>query len=267
MNSYGTTAQKDLDKFSKLQEEGLLGWLQIYILPDTNNSHIQKFCDRNFNIIIHAAHGYHGLNFEKGLKDINIKIIDEAFKSADKLSAPFLIFHPCYTSNDFNMSYEEMKENDYNVSSIYEYVFRNKPEKTKILIENMPLWIGDKKGIFNMPVDPILDFIKKYDFGVCLDLATIALNANFFPNYLLYPPETKKLISNNIDQLYKLFCDGVEFDYLSEDYLRNKERHQIEMLNEFMTLDPDVFHTRGIGFSNLARTPRYFTKLNYLQLA
>jgi len=268
INSYGENTQKYLDEFSKLQEKNRLGWIQIYILPNTTNTHLKKFNNKNLGIIVHAAHEFHGLDFEKGLNQINTKIIDEAIESSNKLNAKFLIFHPGYTSYNIGMSFEDMKKIDNNALLIYEYIFRNIPEKTKVLMENMPLWSGNKKGIFSIPEDPIIDYMNQYDFGVCLDLATIGLNVNFFPHHLLSSPQKKELIFNKgINRIYELFLNGAEVDYLTQEYFNNLESRQSEVLARFMKLNPKVFHTRGMGFYDLMRHPKKLTNLNYFQLA
>ena len=113
-----------LDEAHLLIEKGVFQYVELMPVPNTD---IAPFLEYDFLYIIHVTTEQYGFNIaDKEKKEVNMKIMDECMRWADKLDALYVVLHPGFGSLDTALTFLES--------------FHDK----RILIENMP-----KVGLLN----------------------------------------------------------------------------------------------------------------------
>ncbi|HLC60196.1 MAG TPA: hypothetical protein VJJ52_02095 [Candidatus Nanoarchaeia archaeon] len=253
------------DKVRKLIGMGV-SWFQLYIEPDTPTSHIQFLKRYPINIIVHVAHEYHGFNFASGVTKLNKRLIDETVSAADGLDAKFIVLHPSYlTQEQWNCGLEEDLHISKTFDGLVDYIARQAGKKNKVVLaENMPKWDKQRQYLFHHPVDSFYGEMERAGFGFCLDLASVAVTTNSYPYFVFNPPPER--FNNEIYAREMLSGDGLGNGRLAAEHALERElRHRIAV-EEFMHLNPQLVHVRGVGHWDFVRLPKEMTDLNELQL-
>ncbi len=77
----------------RLYEEGVYDYIELYVVPDTQDT-LSKWKKLNIPFIIHNAHSKHNFNLANAeKKSVNRKIYEQSKKFADELQAKYIIFH------------------------------------------------------------------------------------------------------------------------------------------------------------------------------
>ena len=107
-----------LDEAHLLIEKGVFQYVELMPVPNTE---IAPFLEYDFLYIIHVTTEQYGFNIaDKEKKEVNMKIMDECMRWADKLDALYVILHPGFGSLDAALTFLELLDDK------------------RILIENMP---------------------------------------------------------------------------------------------------------------------------------
>ncbi len=148
-----------------LFEQGIYQYLELYIIAETNDSHVSLWKDLNIPLIVHAPHYMDGLNLaQKEHKVNNISLIKMTQDIADLLKADKIIVHPGVGG--------DIRETARQLSEI------NDP---RILIENKP-YHGLIKGLIcnGAKVEEIKYILDNINVGFCLDIGHAIVAANAF---------------------------------------------------------------------------------------
>ncbi|GFM35145.1 TIM barrel protein [Desulfovibrio subterraneus] len=109
-----------------IQDTGLFGYVELYVLPGTYRENINHFKHISLPFVIHAPHFGHGVNLANPLlRQNNVKKIEDARRFADKTGAEYIIVHGGFDG--------ELAEVIEQVGLIGD---------SRFLLENLPFW-GD----------------------------------------------------------------------------------------------------------------------------
>jgi len=151
----------------RLYEKGLYDYIELYSVPGSFRDCSKLWKGLPMPFIVHAPHFGDGLNFAvKTLKKKNYVMAEEAFRYADILKAPIVIFHPGVNG--------DIKETARQIKGLND---------KRIVIENKPYFGLAENLICNGSNPEEIGFlIEEAKVGFCLDMghAICAANANGF---------------------------------------------------------------------------------------
>ena len=158
-----------IDELTKLYQDGICQYVEIYIKPNTFSSYIEAWQNVNIPFIIHAPHFGDGLNFSVKEKKVdNYKMAYEAIEFAERLDARYIIFHPG-VGGDIYETIREINELKDNIS---------KEVANKLVVENKPqLGLNNEKCIGHS-IDEIKLIMDRCDISFCLDIGHSICSAN-----------------------------------------------------------------------------------------
>ncbi len=266
MIKIGTTiSSREPDKEEKLcrfVEMGLTQ-IQVYIEPGTEKHDLEAVKDSGLAVIVHAAHEAHGFNYPRGATEKNRTILEEAFESATYLRASHLILHPGFLTREEWRDYQLSMRIEEQFDALTKWIAERKGP-VRVLVENMPRWSGNQESIFATPLSPFYQSMKAAGFGFCLDLANVGLTQNCYPEHMYDPPDRDfQLPPHNI---FILNAEGIAEPLdLVQHETRFKEGLQVRAVADFLKLEPEVIHTRGIDLYDLRKHPRSMSTLNSQQ--
>lgn len=147
----------------ELYQKGYYQYIELYSVPNSFEQFIEIWENINIPFIIHATHFDGGMNFAKsGSRPKNRRLIAEAFRFADKLKAPIVIFHPG-ADGDIKETVSQLKD------------IKDK----RIVIENKP-YHSLVQGITCQGSTPkeIQFILDNTNIGFCLDISHAICSAN-----------------------------------------------------------------------------------------
>jgi len=147
----------------KLYEAQVFDYIELYAYPQSFKETIGFWKDLPIPFIIHAPHFGHGMNLAcKEKKYSNQQLAHEAFLFADKLKAPWVVFHPGVEGNQ--------EETIRQIQGIFD---------SRILIENKPYYSTDKKYVCRgWGVEELQAICQTTKTGFCLDFGHAICAAN-----------------------------------------------------------------------------------------
>ena len=264
-----TISSKDPQLQSKVADAKSmeLGWIQIYIEPETKEEHLIPVKDSGLEIAVHCAHEDHMFMPTRGDDDTNRRLFDEAVESARYLESKIVIIHPgCITEKEYTSDFNSLTALDERYSRFVKYA-KDKSEGFRVLVENLPRWLGKDRGIFSFAVDPFYREMEDAGFGFCLDLANVATDFNGFPANYLYPP-TERVSFPNSDSDIRIISNSL--DSLALQRLSQLRENHLGHVKDFLSLEPEALHIRGLNYWHTmrpkARQPEPMSDLNATQL-
>lgn len=257
--------ERDLEKrVQELMGAGI-GWVQIYIPPDIATNQIRWLKYLPVEKLVHIAHETHFFNFPNGPTKLNKICVDKAVEAADFLGAKFLVVHPGYiTEEQWNARGKDALNVDRKFDALTGYLLQKVHGRYNILVENMPKWNNGNRYLFTFPLDPFYYDMVQSGFGFCLDLANAALTTNCFPYFLFGPPQGI-FASEEYARMMLSGDDEIFSDHLSAMHRQQRQYEYEKDLTGFLSLRPQLIHTRGIGNWSFFRNPRKMGELNDLQ--
>src|SRR3989304_3283218 len=79
----------------RLFEKGVYQYIEIYMLPGTEQKMVDMWRGLDISYVVHAPHFLAGLNLAKREQKItNFRLLEETRRFADELSAENIIVHP-----------------------------------------------------------------------------------------------------------------------------------------------------------------------------
>lgn len=161
---------KDYSYIAKeLYENGKFDYIELYAIPGSFDEYIRYWQNLDIPFIIHAPHFMQGLNFSDPDKELtNMELAEEAFRFADALKAPRVIFHPGI-KGDYRESARQM----------------SKLNDERAIVENKPYRVA--KAVMGLKEDDIcvghlpdeIKYIKdNANVGFCLDIGHAICAAN-----------------------------------------------------------------------------------------
>lgn len=153
----------------ELYENGEFDYIELYVIPGSFDEYIKYWQNLDIPYIIHAPHFMQGLNFSDPDKErMNIELAEGAFRFADVLNAPRVIFHPGIKGDYIESARQMGKLND-----------------ERVIVENKPYRIA--KAVMGLKEDDIcvgylpsqIKYIKdNAKVGFCLDIGHAICAAN-----------------------------------------------------------------------------------------
>ncbi len=151
----------------RLYEKGAYNYIELYSVPGSFEDCKKLWKGLPMPFIVHAPHFGDGLNFAmKELRKKNRVMAEEAFRYADLLKAPIVIFHPGVNGDIKETAYQMKRLND-----------------KRVIVENKPYFGLAENLICNGSTPEEIEFlIKEGKVGFCLDMghAICAANASGF---------------------------------------------------------------------------------------
>jgi len=167
MHQYGlklwSTNMNYIAEAKNLFNEGVYHYIELYIKPGSYDQYIKLWKRINIPFVIHAPHFRDGMNLAKKEKEAeNIKLLEEAQKYSDALSANKIIVHPGIDG--------DIKETAMQLKMIND---------SRILVENKPYHALDDDLICNGTTpEEIKQVIDTAGVGFCLDIGHAICSAN-----------------------------------------------------------------------------------------
>jgi len=183
-DSYRSEAQR-------LYNVGIYDYIELYVVPNSFDAHINLWKQLEIPFIIHAPHFRNGLNLaKKDNFEQNLKMSEESQKFANELNAEYIIFHPGIAG--------DAKETVRQLNIIND---------SRILIENKPYYtvLGDG-NICNGNSPEEIEYILENTKSVfCLDIGHCFCAANaknikpyeYLKQFLKFNPQMYHLTDND----------------------------------------------------------------------
>ncbi len=139
----------------RLFDKGIYQYIELYLLPGTENKMVEMWKGLDIPYIVHAPHFLAGLNLAKReQKETNLRLLEETRRFADKLSAEHIIVHPGI-GGDIEETASQIKEIN----------------ESRFLIENKPHYAIIDDLICNGSTPKEIEFIlEETKIGFCLDI-------------------------------------------------------------------------------------------------
>jgi endonuclease IV len=197
--SYGlklwSTNENYVKEAIRLFEKGIYQYIEIYMLPGTEQKMVDMWKELEIPYVVHAPHFMAGLNLAKReQKETNFKLIDETRRFADELSAENIIVHPGVAGN--------IEETAMQIKEI------NEP---RIIVENKPYYALVDGLICNGATAEDIGFVmKEAEIGFCLDIGHAFCAARglkkepmeFLKSFLSLKPEMFHLTDGDYESIY-----------------------------------------------------------------
>ena len=153
-----------LKEACRLYGEGMLDYIELYIVPNTLET-LSAWKSLKIPYIIHNAHLFHGFNLaQKEKRNFNKNIYQQTQQFADALNAKYIIFHGGEDG--------DYKETAYQIASFHE---------SRALLENLPIHPlpnGPVKRCLGATFEEIEYIIYACSCGFCLDFGHAVCSAN-----------------------------------------------------------------------------------------
>ena len=231
-----------LEEAKKLYQEGIYGYIELYVVPDTLDS-LKKWSvlKNNFSIpfTLHAPHFAHGVNLaKKDYEKVNVKIFDEVKTFSKELDAKYVVAH-----GGMEGSIDETIR-QLNIIKLENLLIENKPYIAP-LPPNLPC-----RGA---TIDEIQKVLTNVNCGFCLDIGHVICTANSLkvePYKLLKEfnelnPDCYHLSDNFIDSKidsHMHFGDG-NYDFEKIFGIINTEKNIAIETNKSSKISLDDFRT------------------------
>ncbi len=146
----------------KIAEEGICDFVEIYVIPDTFAEYSELWQGLNVPVVIHAPHYSHGMNLgEKTKYDLNMKLMEESIKFADKLKSETIIIHP---------GMEGKKEECVRqIISAFD---------KRVILENKPYYGKNGLKCNGAEIEELKYIVENSKIGFCLDFGHAICAAN-----------------------------------------------------------------------------------------
>ena len=179
----------------RLFEKGVYQYIEIYMLPGTEQKMVDMWRGLDIPYVVHAPHFLAGLNLAKmEQQESNFKLINETRIFADELSAENIIVHPGI-AGDIKETAKQIKE-------------INEP---RLIVENKPYYALVDDLICNGSTSEEIEFVMK-EAGIrfCLDIGHAFCAARglkkepmeFLEGFLNLKPEMFHLTDGDYESVY-----------------------------------------------------------------
>ncbi len=190
-----STNENYIDKALSLYEEGLYNYIEIYVVPESFDTHGSLWKDIKIPFVIHAPHFGSGMNFSiKEAYENNKRLTIETFKFADLLNAEKVIFHPGVNGS--------LIETINQIKKLYD---------RRMVIENKP-YLGNGENLYSLGSTPeeIKRIIEETKVSFCFDFGHAVCSANahkkdvfsFIQSFLSLNPVIYHLTDGDLNGLY-----------------------------------------------------------------
>ena len=147
----------------RLFDQRVYSYVEIYVVPDTLQSHVGRWKEVAIPLVVHAPHSGHGMNLARAeCTGGNTRLMDEARRYADELKAERIVLHPG-VGGDIRETVRQMA------------TFRD----PRFVIENKPYFSVYDRSVCNgyAPQD-IRQVMDATGVGFCLDIGHAICAAN-----------------------------------------------------------------------------------------
>lgn len=178
-----------------LFEKGAYQYIEIYMLPGTEQKMVDIWKGLEIPYVVHAPHYQAGLNLaKKESREANFRLINETQKFADSLAADKIIVHPGIAG--------DIKETAMQIKEI------NEP---RLLVENKPYYAIIDDLICNGTTPGEIELVMKENgIGFCLDIGHAFCAARglkkepmeFLKSFLNLKPEMFHLTDGDYESVY-----------------------------------------------------------------
>lgn len=165
-----------INKASKLHEDGIFYYVELYVIPGSYEKKIDAWKNFNISYIIHAPHSFHGVNLAQEEKwQTNLQHFNETRRFADELDSDIIIVH-----GGNNGSFEETIR-EIRLLDDQRIVLENKP-KVGLFDEECVGWSPSE---FQMALETgaisgtVLDFVHATCAACSMQVETITLINEF----------------------------------------------------------------------------------------